>query len=80
MTTSVCGAMNISAGATVTFNNGGGAIGNTGSIVLVAPVTTLTGFSSLPFANSIYPSSFSETVTFRLEQPATWTNGNGICP
>jgi Flp pilus assembly protein TadG len=80
MTTSVCGAMNMSAGATVTFNNGGGAIGSTGSIVLVGPVTTLTGFSSLPFANSIYPSSFTETVTFRLEQPATWTNGTGTCP
>ncbi len=80
MTTSVCGAMNISSGATVTFNNGGGAIGSTGSIVLVSPVTSLTGFASLPFADSIYPTAFTESVTFRLEQPATWTNGSGVCP
>ncbi len=38
MTTLVCSSMNVSNGATVTFNTGGGAVGNSGSIILVAPV------------------------------------------
>ena len=71
MATLVCGAMNVSSGSTVTFNKGGGAIGNTGS---------LTGFAKLPFANAIYPTTFTESVTFRLEQPATWLNGSETCP
>ena len=77
----VCGSMNVSSGATVTFSYTGAAIGNSGSVVLVAPVASLTGFATLPFANAIYPSSFTETVDFRLEQPATWTSGTGgTCP
>jgi hypothetical protein len=81
MTTLVCGAMNVSSGATVTFSYAGPAIGNSGSVVLVAPVASLTGFATLPFANSIYPSTFRERVDFRLEQPATWISGTGgTCP
>ena len=81
MTTLVCSSMNVSNGATVTFNTGGGAVGNSGSIILVAPVSSLTGFSSLPFASAVYPTTFTEDVTFRLEQPATkWANGSGTCP
>jgi Flp pilus assembly protein TadG len=81
MVTLVCGAMNVSSGAKVTFAGGGGAIGTTGTITLEAPVKSLTGFSSLPFANSIYPTTFTETVKFRLEQAASnWANGNGTCP
>ena len=75
----VCGAMNVSSGAEVTFQGGGGAVGSTGTITLEAPVTSLSGFSSLPFASAVYPTGFTESVTFRLEQPATWTNGSGTC-
>jgi Flp pilus assembly protein TadG len=81
MATLACTAMNVSSGATVTFNTGGGAVGNSGSIVLVAPVASLSGFSSLPFAGALYPTTFTETVAFRLEQPASkWTDGSGTCP
>jgi len=69
----VCDAMNVSTGAIVTFTHTGTAIGSSGTVVLQAPVASLTGFASLPFANAIYPTSFMETVNFRLEQPATWT-------
>ena len=82
MATLVCGAMNVSSGSTVTFNKGGGAIGNTGSVSLTSPVTSLTGFAKLPFANAIYPTTFTESVAFRLEQPASlWSDGeSGSCP
>jgi Flp pilus assembly protein TadG len=81
MASMVCDAMNVSSGAEVTFSYSGAAIGNSGSVVLEAPVTSLTGFATLPFANAIYPSTFTETVDFRLEQPATWATGTGgTCP
>lgn len=80
MTTLVCDAMNVSSGATVTFDRGSGTVGATGGINIDAPVTTLTGFASLPFVGALYPTTFSDTLTFRLEQAATWSNGSGICP
>jgi Flp pilus assembly protein TadG len=80
MTTLVCDAMNVSSGATVTFDRGTGLVGATGVVTIDAPVTTLTGFSSLPFVGALYPTMFSETLTFRLEQAANWTNGSGVCP
>lgn len=80
MTTLVCDAMNISTGATVTFDPGAGSVGATGAVSVVAPVTTLTGFSSLPFVGALYPTTFTESLTFRLEQAANWSNGSGTCP
>jgi Flp pilus assembly protein TadG len=81
MTQLACDAMDISSGATITFDRGSGAIGSTGEVDMVVPVGTLTGFSRLPFVGAIYPSSFNETLTFRLEQPASsWTNGAASCP
>jgi Flp pilus assembly protein TadG len=81
MATMVCDAMNVSSGAEVTFSYAGSTIGSSGSVVLEAPVTSLTGFATLPFANAIYPTTFTETVDFRLEQPATWIPGTGVpCP
>jgi hypothetical protein len=81
MTTMVCNAMNVSSGAEVTFSYSGAAIGSSGSVVLEAPVNSLTGFATLPFANAVYPDEFTETVDFRLEQPATWVSGTGgTCP
>ena len=79
MTTLVCDAMNVGGGATVTFDPGAGSVGATGSITVSLPVTTLTGFSSLPFANAVYPDTFIESLSFRLEQAATWSNGTGTC-
>ncbi len=80
MTTLVCDAMNVSNGATVTFDRGSGSVGATGGVSIDAPVTTLTGFSSLPFVGALYPTVFTESLTFRLEQAANWTNGSGTCP
>ena len=80
MTTLACNAMPVSNGATVTFDRGTGAVGATGVVTIDAPVTTLTGFSSLPFVGALYPTTFTESLTFRLEQAANWTNGSGTCP
>ncbi|MGH8929012.1 MAG: TadE/TadG family type IV pilus assembly protein [Acidimicrobiia bacterium] len=75
----VCNAMNFSVGATITFSGGGGDIGDTGTVTVVSPVSSLTGFSSLPFAGAIYPTTFTESIDFRLEQPASWSNGGATC-
>ena len=81
MASLVCNAMNFSTGSTVTFSRAGSSIGSTGTAMVSSPVTSLTGFSSLPFMGSIYPTTFTESVDFRLEQPATWiTPGGGSCP
>jgi Flp pilus assembly protein TadG len=81
MATLVCNAMNFSTGSTVTFSRTGSSIGSTGTATVSSPVSSLTGFSSLPFMGSIYPTTFTESVDFRLEQPATWTTpGGGSCP
>jgi Flp pilus assembly protein TadG len=80
MTVLVCDAMNVSSGATVDFDPGASTVGATASVTLVSPVSSLTGFSGLPFAGAIYPETFSESITFRLEQAATWTIGTGNCP
>ena len=81
MTNLVCSAMNVSTGATITFNEGAGTTGSTGSVTVVSPVNSLTGFGSLPFAGALYPTSFTESVTLRLEQDAgAWNTGNGTCP
>lgn len=80
MTSLVCDAMNVSSGATVTFDRGSGAVGATGQVTIQAPVTTLTGFSRLAFVGALYPTVFTESLTFRLEQAADWTNGSGTCP
>ena len=77
MAATVCDSMQVSAGATVTFNRSGGDIGDTGAITLVAPVASLTGFNSLPFVGALYPVSFTESLDFRMEQVATWSNGSG---
>jgi hypothetical protein len=73
----VCDAMQTSNGAIVTFNRGAATVGSTGTVTLAAPVGTLTGFSSLPFVGALYPTTFTESLTFRLEQVATWTDGSG---
>jgi Flp pilus assembly protein TadG len=80
MTTLVCDAMNVSSGATVTFDPGAGSVGATGAVTVDSPVTTLTGFSSLPFVGAIYPTTFTESLTFRLEQAASWSSGSATCP
>lgn len=80
MTVLACDAMQVSSGATITFDPGTGLVGATGTVTMVAPVTSLTGFSQVPFAGSIYPSTFTETLSFRLEQQASWTSGSGTCP
>lgn len=77
MATKVCSSMNVAAGGTVTFGRTGGAVGDTGTVTLVVPVESLTGFSSLPFFSAVYPTSFTEAISFRLEQPASWANATG---
>jgi Flp pilus assembly protein TadG len=82
MTTRVCDAMSTANGAAITFADGGGAIGNTASVTVVANVVSLTGFSQLPFVNALYPSTLNESLQFRLEQQSTnWSPGGpGTCP
>lgn len=80
MTGLACDAMQVSTGATITFDRGTGLVGATAGVTMTAPVNSLTGFSQLPFAGSIYPSTFTEALSFRLEQQASWTNGSGTCP
>lgn len=77
MASSVCNAMQTSSGATITFGRGAATVGSTATVTVVAPVGTLTGFSRLPFVGALYPTNFTESLTFRLEQVATWTNGSG---
>ena len=80
MTTSVQNAMNIANGATVTFVDGAnGCVGSIGRVTVTVPVTSLTGFSSLPFMNSLYPTTFTSSVDFMLDQDSTlWGASN--CP
>lgn len=73
----VCDAMQTSSGAIITFNRGAGTVGSSATVTVAAPVGTLTGFSSLPFVGALYPTTFTESLTFRLEQVATWSNGSG---
>ncbi len=81
MATLTCSAMNVSSGAVVTFGRTGDQPGDTGNVSVVSPVVSLTGFSSLPFVGAIYPTTFTEAITFRLEQLATWTDATGgTCP
>jgi Flp pilus assembly protein TadG len=81
MTSLVCSAMNVSTTATITFNEGGGTTGSTATITVVSDVESLTGFSSLPFAGALYPTTFTESITLRLEQDADlWGNGSDTCP
>lgn len=81
MATLTCSSMNVSSGAVVTFGRTGDQPGDTGNVSVVAPVVSLTGFSSLPFVGAIYPTTFTEAITFRLEQLATWTDATGgTCP
>jgi Flp pilus assembly protein TadG len=78
----VCSAMSLSSGTTVSFTDGGREVGDTGTVTVTSPVSSLTGFSSLPFVGALYPTSFTETITFRLERDATtWSTGTGpACP
>jgi Flp pilus assembly protein TadG len=80
MTTSVQNTMNIANGATVTFTDGStGCIGSIGTVSVSAPVGSLTGFSKMPFVGALYPTNFSSTIDFLLEQDSTsW--GANTCP
>ena len=81
MATLTCSSMNVSSGTIVTFGRSGGNPGDTGTVNVVSTVSSLTGFSSLPFVGAIYPTTFTEAISFRLEQVATWANATGgTCP
>ncbi len=81
MASLACSSMNASDGATITFGRSGGNTGDTGTVVVASPVESLTGFSSVPFVRAVYPTSFTESISFRLEQDATWANATGgTCP
>jgi hypothetical protein len=78
----VCSAMSDPSLTTVDYVDGTtGTIGETGTVTINSPVTALTGFLTLPFAGSLYPTSFTEVITFRLERDSTsWSSGGGSCP
>ena len=78
----VCSAMSDPALTTIDYVDGAtGTIGETGTVTISSPVSALTGFLSLPFAGSLYPTNFTEVITFRLERDSTsWSDGGGSCP
>ncbi len=75
----VCGASNLPGGSTITVSgsNGGGAKGDTATVTVTATIASLTGIGMITV---FLPSSLSNTATFRLEQPATWSALSGACP
>lgn len=77
--TNACNALNLPSFGTVTVTTTrtGSSIGSTATITISAAVGSL---SNAPFITGFLPSSLSNTATFRLEQTATWTAGNGTCP
>lgn len=80
MATSVQNAMNIANGGTVTFVDGSsGCTGSIGRVTVTVPVSSLTGFSSLPFMSALYPTSFTSSVDFMLDQDSTSWGANS-CP
>ena len=78
----VCSAMSDPALTTVDYVDGPtGLVGQTGTVTISSPVTSLTGFLSLPFVGSLYPTSFTEVISFRLERNSTsWSDGGAGCP
>jgi Flp pilus assembly protein TadG len=80
MTTAVQNAMNIANGGTVTFVDGStGCAGTIGRVTVTVAVTSLTGFSRLPFLSALYPTSFTSSVDFMLDQDSTSWGANN-CP
>ena len=80
MSTTVQGVMQIANGATVTFVDGAtGCVGSIGTVTVNAPVGSLTGFSSLPFMSALYPTTFTSSINFLLEQDSTSWGANN-CP
>lgn len=67
-----CGAANLPGGTTVSISGSeaDGAVGSTASITATASVQSLT---NAPIISAFLPSTLTNTATFRLEQPATWT-------
>lgn len=51
-------------------------IGDVGEISVTADVT---GLSNAPIISGFLPSTLSSTVSFRMEQPPSWSNGAGTC-
>lgn len=75
-----CDSMDLTAGVSVEFTDGAsGDIGDTGSVMVTAAVTPLTG---APFIDIFLPSTLESTVEFRLEQPSDeWSSfGPQACP
>ena len=80
MTTAVQNAMNLANGGTVTFVDGAnGCTGSIGRVTVTVPVGSLTGFSALPFVSALYPTTFTSSVDFLLDQDSTLWGAN-TCP
>lgn len=72
--TAVCDSLNLSGAGTVDIEldlGGTGMIGDQSQIEVTLDVDSLTG---APLITPFLPSSLSNEVTFRLEQPATWSD------
>lgn len=70
----VCDSLNLSGAGTVDIDidlGGTGQIGDQSEITVTLDVDSLTG---APLITPFLPSSLSNEVTFRLEQPATWSD------
>ena len=66
-----CSVLNMSGStATVTLTQGGTDIGDTATITVNLSTTSLSG---APLISSFIPANLSNTATFVLEQPASWS-------
>lgn len=74
-----CDAMSLpAAGASITTTMTGAEIGDMATLQISVAVSSL---SNVPLVTGLLPSSLSDTATFRLEQPATWSAfTNQPCP
>ncbi len=76
MGAAVCGAMDSTTGAVVSFTDPG-AVGSRATVSVVVNVTPLTGF---PGVTSMMPATLGSTVNVSIEQPTTlWATGNHTC-
>jgi Flp pilus assembly protein TadG len=77
--TNTCDTINLNdnSSVAVTFTRTGDAIGDTGTVVVTANVSSLSGLGLIEI---FLPASIDTDAEFRIEQPPSWANGaNTTC-
>lgn len=75
--TVVCDSMDTASNVTVEFTGGGGVIGDTATVTVIASPSSLSG---LGLMEALMPDALTSSIDFRLEQPSTWTSDTGPEP